>query len=105
VTAIFYWTAATASTASVVWGLAGVCVADDETLDVAFGTPVALVDANKSTAYDNNITSETSAITIAGTPTAGELVNWQLYRDATHGSDTLAVDALLIGVMITYTRA
>lgn len=105
VTATFYWTANSASTNSAVWGLQAVAVADDEALDVAFGTAQEVADANKSTAYKNNISAASSAITIAGTPAAGELVNWQIYRDPDDGSDTLAADALLIGVMITYTRA
>ena len=104
VTAIFYWTANSTSTNSAVWGLQAVTMADDDALDVAFGTAQEVADANKSTAYDLNVSAATSAITIAGTPAAGELINWQIYRDVADGSDDLAVDALLIGVMITYTR-
>lgn len=105
VTATFYWTANSTSANSVVWGLQAVAMADDDTLDVAFGTAQEVADANKAAAYDHNISAASSAITIAGSPAAGELVNWQIYRDPADGSDTLAADALLIGVMITYTRA
>lgn len=105
VTAIFYWTANSTSTNNVIWGLKAVAMADDDTMDVAYGTAKEVTDANKSTAYDLNVTAATSALTIAGTPAAGKLVNWRIYRKAADGSDNLAVDALLKGVMITYTRA
>lgn len=96
------WTANSASADSVVWALQGVAVSDDDTLDVAFGTAITITDANKAVAYDLNVTDESSAVTIAGTPAAGDSVHFRFYRDATNGSDTLAVDALPIAVEIFY---
>lgn len=104
-TAIFHWTANSTSTNSVVWQIAGVCFADDGTLDVAMGTYQTVTDANKSAAYDLNISAATSAITIAGTPAAGKLCNFKILRDPTHASDDLAATAKLIAVVLTYTRA
>lgn len=104
-TAIFFWTANSTSTNSVVWRIAGRCFADDETLDAAMGTYQDVTDANKSTAYDLNISAATSAITIAGTPAAGKLVNFKVLRNPTDASDTLAAAALLISVVLTYTRS
>jgi hypothetical protein len=105
VTAKFYWTANSTSTNAVVWQIRARCVADDESLDGAYGTTQTVTDANKSSAYDLNISDATPALTIAGTPAAGELVQWNIYRYADAAADTLAVTARLIAVAITYTRA
>lgn len=105
ITAQFYWTADSTSGNSVLWGLYGVCIADDEPLDVAFGTEQTVLDANKTTSYKLNISAATPALTIAGTPAAGELVNWRIVRSGTHASDTLAAIARLIAVAINYTRS
>ena len=105
ITAVFHWTANSTSTNSVIWGLQARCFTDDDALDQAFGTAQEVTDANKETAYDLNITAATTAITIAGTPAAGKLVQWKAYRKAADGSDNLAVDAKLIGIQITYVRA
>ena len=56
-----------------------------------------------ATADDLNVSGETSALTVAGSPGAEELVNFRFYRDANAGGDTLAADARLIGVKIHYT--
>ncbi len=105
VTAKFYWTANSTSTNSVVWFIQAVSIADNEVIDIASGTTQSVTDANKSTAYKLNITDATPAITIAGTPAAGELVNWRIYRNPADASDTLAATARLFAVVITYTRA
>jgi len=48
--------------------------------------------------------SATGAITIANSPAASDLVQFRIYRDVGNGSDTLAVDAMLVGCMIAYSR-
>lgn len=104
-TAKFYWTANSTSTNSVVWTINGVAIGDGETLDVAPGTAQTVTDANKSTAYFLSVTDATPAITLAGTPAAGEWVRFSISRDPTNGSDTLAATARLLKVVLTYTRA
>jgi hypothetical protein len=42
-------------------------------------------------------------MTIDGSPAAGELCFFQVYRDANAGADDLATAARLIGVKIIYT--
>lgn len=101
VTAKFHWTAASGS-GSVVWGLSGRAYADNNALDQATGTAQTVTDTLLTAAYEH-ITSATSAITLAGSPAAGQMVIFQLYRDATNGSDTLGSDAQFFGVEITYT--
>lgn len=103
VTAQFYWTATGTSTNSVVWACQARSYADSETIDQAFGTEQVIADAHTATALQVQISSATPAITIAGA-TAGELVQFQIKRNVADGSDTLAVDAMLIGVMIAFTR-
>lgn len=100
VTAQFVWLAG--NTGNVVWGIQGVCISDDDALDAAFGTAQTVTDGVTATS-DVMISAETAAITLAGTPAAGDLAVFQVYRDADNGSDTLAVDAKLLGVRLFYT--
>lgn len=100
ITVQFIWTATT--TGNVVWGCQGVALSDDDVIDAAFGTAQTVTDG-VTAANDLMESAFTSAITIAGTPAAEDLVVLQFYRDADNGSDTLAADAKLIGVRIKYT--
>ena len=103
VTAVFYWTANSTSTNSVVWGVDAVAVGDGDALDVAFGTAQTVTDANGASAYTTRVSAATSAITVGGTPATGDEVEFRFYREGGNGSDNLAVDALLLGVKLTYT--
>lgn len=103
ITARFYWTAASGS-GDVVWGIQGLAYADDDALDTASGTAQTVTDTLLA-ANDMHVSDATSAVTIAGTPAANRAVQWQIYRDADAGGDTLAVDARLLGVEILYTLA
>ena len=103
VTVTFYWThAATTTNFGVVWGCQARSYANDEALDQAFGTAQEIADTGGTT-NDLYISSATSAITITGA-TASELVQFRVYREATDGSDTMAIDARLLGAMITFGR-
>jgi hypothetical protein len=105
ITAQFVWTATTTSTNGVVWALEGRSYGDLETIDQAWGTAQQVSDAHSATALQAQTTSSTPAITLSGTPAAGELVMFRVKRVPADGSDTLAVDAKLIAVKIAYTRA
>jgi hypothetical protein len=96
----FYWTASSGSGA-VVWGIQGRALADDDALDIAFGTAQTVTDTLLAT-NDMHITSATSAITLGGTPAANRPIQFQIYRNAAAVGDTLAVDARLLGVEITF---
>ena len=96
--------AATTSDFAVVWGIEGRCYANDAALDQAVGTAVTVTDTGGTTT-DLYISAATGAITWAGSPAAGQLINLTVFRKAADGSDTLAVDARLIGVQLNYTRA
>lgn len=99
-TAKFFWTAASGSGA-VVWAAQARCYADDDALDQAQGTAQTVTDTLLA-ANDTHISSATSAITPGGTVATGNLCVVQVYRDATNGSDTLAVDARLIGIRLEF---
>jgi len=103
VTARFYWTASSGSGA-VVWGLQALAYSDDDALDTATGTAQTVTDTLLA-ANDMMISGATSAVTIGGTPGANKAVQFQIYRDADAGGDTLAVDARLLGVEISYTSS
>jgi hypothetical protein len=103
VTAKFCWTAA-AGAGDVIWGLQGTSYANDDAIDVAWGTAQVVTDT-LITAGDVHYTSATAAITLAGTPAAGELVQFRAYRDANAGGDTLTADARLAGIKIVYGKA
>jgi hypothetical protein len=103
VTARFFWSASS-STGSVVWALQARAFADDDALDTAFGTAQTVTDTLLATG-DMHISAATSAVTSGGTPAATTPLQFQIYRDATNGSDTLAVDARLLGVEISYTSS
>lgn len=105
VTATFHWKASGTSTNSAVWQCQGRSYGDSETLDQAWGTAQSVADAHTATADQVLVSAPTAAITLAGTPAASELVLFRIARVPGDASDTLAVDAQLIGVMIAYTRA
>ncbi len=101
-----YYTNATSTDDEVVWTFQGVAIADGETLDIAFGAGVDVTkSASDMTANILHITAESGAVTIAGTPAADELCVFRLSRKASDGSDTLNVDARMIGVRVKYGRA
>jgi hypothetical protein len=100
VTARFYWTAASGS-GGVAWGIQGRAFANDDALDTAAGT-AQLVTDTLIAANDMHITSATSAVTIGGTPAANTPIQFTIYRDVSDASDTLGVDARLLGVEIIF---
>lgn len=93
---------ATTTNFGVVWALQGVAVSDDDTIAASYGTAQTVSDTGGTT-DDLYVSPESSAITIAGTPGARDMVYFRLYRKAADGSDTLAVDARLIGIVLYIT--
>jgi len=102
ITAQFYWShAATTTNFGVAWNIQGVAISDDDTIGVAYGTAQAATDTGGTT-NDLYVSTPTSAITIAGTPAAGDMCAFRVYRDPANGSDTMAIDARLHGVALFY---
>jgi len=94
--------AATTTNFGVVWALQGVAVSDDDPIAATYGTAQTSTDVGGTT-DDLYIGPESSAITIAGTPAAGDVVHFRVSRVAANGSDTLAVDARLHGIVLYLT--
>ncbi|MFO1080855.1 MAG: hypothetical protein U1E23_09545 [Reyranellaceae bacterium] len=94
--------ASTTTNFGVVFQLAGVACSDNDAGDVAFGTAQTSTDTGGTT---NNIYigPESSAITIAGSPAAGDFVFFQVARAPANGSDTMAIDARLHGIVLYIT--
>lgn len=94
--------ASTATNFGVAWDLSGVAFSDDDAQDTAFGTVQTVTDTGGTT-NDAYVTAESSAITIAGTPAAEDLVYFRIRRAPSNGSDTLAIDARLHGIILYIT--
>ena len=98
-----YWAPASTNTGDCIFGLQGVSVGDGDTIDVAYGTAVTVTDAGIGTVEDQQVSAESSAVTIAGSPAVDQQTYFQLYRDANAGGDTFSADARVLGVKIFYT--
>jgi hypothetical protein len=95
------WTAASGS-GGVAWGLAAYSFSDDDAMDTAVSGQQVVTDT-LITANDLHLTSESSAITIGGTPAEGDWVYFEITREVANGSDTLGVDAKLLGIRLYFT--
>lgn len=103
ITAQFRWShGSTTTNFGVVWNIQAVAVSDDDAIAVAFGTAQQVADTGGTT-NDLYITAETSAITVAGTPAAGDTVFFRVSRVTGDGSDTMAIDARLHNVTVFIT--
>jgi hypothetical protein len=100
---VVWSTSSSTNTHTAVFGLQGLSLGNAETIDQAYGSAVEVSDDATATANQVLITAESSAVTLAGTPAAGDLVIFRLYRDPANGSDDLNVDARVHAVVITYT--
>ena len=84
------------------WDLAGVALADSGDLNTAFGTAVApTAKAHSGTSNDLDVTAESGAVTIAGSPSTDEYVFFQVTRDVS--DDSLDADARLLGIKLFFT--
>lgn len=92
-----------ASSHTIILGLAGVAFADGDTANTTFGTPIESTETVASSIAGKIIKmAATAEITIGNGPLAGDWVQWRMYRK---GSDTFNKDIVVLGWMITYTRA
>ena len=97
-----FFTADSTDTGTVSWSLAGVAIADNDSINTAFGTGVApTAKAHSGTANDLDVTAESGAVTIAGSPSTDEEVYFQITRDVSE--DDLDADAKLLGVKLFFT--
>jgi len=80
--------------------LSCVAISHDDTMDVAQGT-AQTSSATVTAANDQQTSTESSAITCAGTPQEADLLNFRISRDTS--VDNATGDALLIGLSIFWT--
>ena len=99
-----YWAPSSTNTGDCIFGLQGVSCGDSDTIDVAYGTGVEVTDAGIGTVEDQQITSESGAVTITAAA-VGEQTYFQLYRDAADGSDTFTGDARVLGMRLFFTTS
>lgn len=93
-----YWTTA-GSTGNVVFSIKGRAFANDDAIDQAYGTAVTSDDTFIA-AGDVHIGPATGAMTFAGSPAGGQLVQIKITRDVSE--DNLDADARLIALKIEY---
>jgi hypothetical protein len=98
-----FWTPSTTNTGNCIFGLQGVSVGDGDTIDAAFGTAVNITDAGIGTVEDQQVSAESSAVTIAGSPAVDQQTYFQIFRDANVGGDTYTGVARLLGIKIFFT--
>ena len=98
-----FWSPSSTDTGNALIGLQGVGVANDDTSDIAFGTAVDVTDAGGGAVEDVLVSPVSGAITIAGTPADDDYTYFQVYRNATSGSDTFTGDVRLLGIKLFYT--
>ena len=98
-----YWSPSTTNTGNCIFGLQAVACADGDTIDVVYGTNQDITDAGIGTVEDQQISAESSAMTVAGSPAAGEQTYFQLYRDAAAGGDTFTGEARVLGIKLFFT--
>ena len=92
------WTASTGA-GDVVWELQALGLSNDDALSLTFGNSCAVADTFIA-ANDVHKTGESTACTAAGSLSAGDLVVFQLSRNAAAGTDTFTSDAQMIGVTV-----
>jgi len=95
------WTSSATDTGTATFTFKGVAVGNSDPIDAVFGTPQSVTDAFDSTANDLMTGDESSAITIAGTPGAGDVCFFEVSRDVSE--DSMTEDALLVGIFIHFT--
>lgn len=81
--------------------LAARALADDDALDQALGTAVAVTD-DLIASGDLHVSAASGALTVAGTPAGGKLVRFKLTRDVSSGASPLADDVQVLGLQIQY---
>jgi hypothetical protein len=102
-TAKILWShASTTTNFGVAWEVAAVATSDGDAIDAAFGTTQVVTDTGGTTRTQYT-TSETSAITVAGSPASGDVIRFQINRAPANGADTMAIDATLEGLWLYFT--
>jgi hypothetical protein len=96
-----FWTVTGTNTGTVAWGLSGGCMADDASINTAFGTNVvATAKAFSGTSNDMTVSAESGAVTIANAA-VDTMAYFQIMRDVS--ADSQSGDARLLGIKLFFT--
>ena len=106
-TPTFYYTVASDwadSGDKVNWAIQGMSVGNSDALSTALGAAVEVNDVwATGETTDELLVIEGGALTLSGSPAAGDFANFCVYRDADDGTnDTCTADARLIAVKLEY---
>ena len=97
-----FWTVTGTNTGTVAWQLGGITASSDDSINTAFGTLIATTAlAHSGTSNDLMVSVESGAVTVAGSPAAGDLVFFQINRDVS--ADNQSGDARLLGIKLLFT--
>jgi hypothetical protein len=100
-----FFTVTGTNTGTVAWGLAGVAISDDDSINTAFPTAtVATAKAHSGTSNDLNVTNESDVVAVSGSPVNDDMVFFQVQRyvSADNSADDQSGDARLLGIKITF---
>jgi len=98
---IFWTHPSTTTNFAVVWGIEGVALSNDDSLNSAWGAQTTITDTGGTA--DDVYSIVTTNFSITGSPAAGDLCYFRVMRRGVDAGDTLAVDAFLLGIKILYT--
>lgn len=94
----FVWSADSGA-GDVIFGIQAVARSDNDADDVAFGAAQEVTDTLQN-ASRRHLTGQTAAISIAGSPTSKDGIEFRVYRKAADAGDTLTTAARLRGVRL-----
>ena len=96
-----FWTVTGTNTGTVAWGLSGVSIADDASVNTAFGTNVvATAKAFSGTSNDMTVSAVSGAVTVASAAVDTQTY-FQIMRDVS--ADDQSGDARLLGIKLFFT--
>lgn len=98
----FWGHGATTTNFGVAWGFEAQSFGDGDAMDGAWGTEIVVTDTGGTTDTVYRA-AESAAVTVANSPGASDLTAYRITRVVGNASDTLAVDAKLIGTFAYYT--
>jgi hypothetical protein len=98
-----FWSPSNTNTDGCIFALQGVSCTEGDTADVVFGTAVEVEDDGIGTIEDVQMTAESGAVTIAGSPADNDYTFFQLFRNAADVDDDFTGDARVMGIKLFYT--
>ncbi len=93
---------ATTTNFGVAFSLQAIAYSNDDAIDAAWGSAVTVTDTGGTTS-DLYISPLSAAVTVAGTPQAGDTVYFRASREVGDAGDTVAVDAKLLAIRLYVT--